>query len=70
MIKGLQEWHEMSIDCVILALYYLQGHHLTEFYVDIMAWDLQCSVEIQTFNHSSTSITREILSTRRNCFKD
>ena len=32
MIKGLQEWHEMSIDCVILALYYLQGYHLTEFF--------------------------------------
>lgn len=38
VIKSVQEWHEMSIDCVILALHYLQGYHLTEFFVDRMAW--------------------------------
>ena len=32
VIKNLQDWREMSLDCVLLAFYYLQGYYLTEIF--------------------------------------
>ena len=30
VLKALNDWREMSIDCLMLSLYYLQGYYLSE----------------------------------------
>ena len=30
VLKTLNDWREMSIDCLMLSLYYLQGYYLSE----------------------------------------
>ena len=30
VLKQLREWHESPVDCMVLALYYLQGYYLVE----------------------------------------